>query len=197
FDRTDTKATFFTLGWIARRSPQVVRKIVAAGHELASHGLEHTRADAQSREDFLNDARTSRLLLEDIGGVAVRGYRAASFSITPRNLWAFDGLAEAGYVYSSSTYPIRHDLYGIPNQPRSAFYPLPDRRILEIPVTTCRRFGMNWPSGGGGYFRLLPYSVFKANLNSAIRDTGGPLNFYFHPWEIDPDQPRVQKLPFK
>ncbi len=197
FDRMETKATFFTLGWIARRSPQVVRHIVASGHELASHGLEHVRADAQSRTEFLNDARASRVLLEDIGGAAVRGYRAASFSITARNLWAFEALAEAGYSYSSSTHPIQHDLYGIPGQPRTAFYPLADHRILEIPVTTCRRFGFNWPAGGGGYFRLFPYGLFKANLNKAIRESGGPCNFYFHPWEIDPDQPHVYRLPFK
>lgn len=197
FERTGTSATFFTLGWVARRSPEVVRRIVAAGHELASHGLEHNRADCQTRDAFLEDARSSRLLLEDVGGVPVKGYRAASFSITHRNLWAFDVLDEAGYAYSSSTYPIRHDLYGMPDQPRFAFYPVDDRRILEIPVTTCRRFGSNWPCGGGGYFRLLPYALFRANLRSSIRKDGQPCNFYFHPWEIDPGQPRFSGLSLK
>ena len=197
FDHTETRATFFTLGWIARRSPQLIRSIVAAGHELASHGLEHVRVDSQSRCEFVDDARTSRLSLEDIGGVAVGGYRAASFSITTQNPWAFDALEEAGYRYSSSTYPIRHDLYGSPHQPRFAFFPLAGRSFLEIPITTCRRFGKNWPCGGGGYFRLLPYSVFKNNMEHAIGADGQPCNFYFHPWEIDPDQPRVKGLSFR
>jgi len=197
FSASGTRATFFTLGWVAERFPALVRRIVSAGHELASHGLSHVRADRQSREVFLADSRRARLMLEDIGGAPVKGYRAASFSITGTNLWAFEVLQEAGYCYSSSTNPIRHDLYGIPDQPRSAFRPLPDSQFLEIPVSTARRFGANWPSGGGGYFRLLPYRLFKANLEHALRNDGGPLNFYFHPWEIDPDQPRIPGLGFK
>jgi len=197
FAASGARATFFTLGWVAERFPGLVRRLVAAGHELASHGLQHIRADTQSRREFHEDARRARLLLEDTGGVPVRGYRAASFSITRSNLWAFDALEEAGYRYSSSTYPIRHDLYGIPDQPRTAFHPLSGRRFLEIPVTTARRFGTNWPCGGGGYFRLIPYPLFRANLKHAIKSDCQPLNFYFHPWEIDPDQPRVAGLGIK
>jgi polysaccharide deacetylase family protein (PEP-CTERM system associated) len=197
FDSSKTTATFFTLGWVAERFPQLIRRIVAAGHELGSHGLAHHRADSQSRQAFIEDAKGARLLLEDTAGVSVKGYRAASFSITRTNLWAFEALYEAGYSYSSSTYPIRHDLYGIPDQPRFAFYPLADKPLLEIPVTTSRRFGSNWPSGGGGYFRLLPYRLFKANLDHAIRTDGHPCNFYFHPWEIDPGQPRIKGLGLK
>jgi polysaccharide deacetylase family protein (PEP-CTERM system associated) len=191
FADTGTKATFFTLGWIAERYPQMVKRIVADGHELASHGLAHFRADNQSRPMFLSDARNSKRLLEDIGGVAVQGYRAASFSITRKNLWALNALEEAGYRYSSSTYPIRHDLYGIPEQPRFAFYPFEDSRFMEIPITTMRRFGTNWPTGGGGYFRLLPYALFKQSLKSVRANDRQPCMFYFHPWEIDPEQPRV------
>jgi len=191
FADADTKATFFTLGWVAERYPQMVRRIVDNGHELASHGLAHYRADHQSRPQFLADVTRAKKILEDIGGVAVNGYRATSFSITRRNLWALNALDEAGYKYSSSTHPIKHDLYGIPEQPRFAFYPFPDSSFVEIPVTTARRFGRNWPSGGGGYFRLFPYELFKLNLRTVRAQDRQPCMFYFHPWEIDHDQPRI------
>ena len=191
------QGTFFTLGWVAQRYPQTVRRIVAGGHELASHGLSHHRADRQSRAEFLNDVGQAKTILEDTGGVAVRGYRAASFSITPRNLWAFDALEQAGYQYSSSLYPIRHDLYGMPHAPRFAFYPLAASRFMEIPVTAVNRFGVNWPCGGGGYFRLLPYWLSAHNMRSVRRRDKQPCIFYFHPWEIDPDQPRIQGAPLK
>jgi polysaccharide deacetylase family protein (PEP-CTERM system associated) len=191
FDESGTKATFFTLGWIAERYPQVVRRIVDGGHELASHGLAHYRADQQSRPMFSADVEQAKKLLEDIGGVPVQGYRAASFSILRGNLWALNALEEAGYRYSSSTFPIRHDLYGIPEQPRFAFYPFEDSDFIEIPVTTVRMFGENWPSGGGGYFRLLPYSLFRRNLQAVMKNDKQPCMFYFHPWEIDPEQPRI------
>ena len=189
--------TFFTLGWIAERYPSTVHRIVAGGHELASHGLAHHRADSQSNTEFLSDAMRSRKILEDIAGVPVKGYRAASFSITRRSLWALDALAEAGYRYSSSLYPIRHDLYGIPDAPRFAFYPLAGRDFIEIPVTSVQRFGMNWPCGGGGYFRLLPYWLSVRNMRSVARRDKQPCIFYFHPWEIDPGQPRIQGAPLK
>ncbi len=184
-------ATFFTLGWIANRYPSMVRRIVANGHELASHGVAHVRADHQSRVQFSNDVRSAKQILENIGGAAVLGYRAASFSISRRNLWALNVIDEAGYRYSSSTHPIRHDLYGIPEQPRFAFYPFSNSSFLEIPITTVRLFGRNWPAGGGGYFRLLPYLLFKRNLKIVEMRDQKPCTFYFHPWEIDPGQPRI------
>jgi polysaccharide deacetylase family protein (PEP-CTERM system associated) len=196
FAEFDVRATFFTLGWVAERHPDLVRRIVAAGHELASHGLEHTRVDRQTPEVFRADLRASRAILENAGGVAVRGYRAATFSIGPTNQWAFDVLDEEGYAYSSSTYPVRHDLYGAPDAPRSPYRPR-GGRLLEIPLTTVRRFGRNLPCAGGGYFRLLPYGVSRANMRRVHRDDRAPCIFYLHPWEIDPGQPRVAGLALK
>lgn len=197
FARAGVTATFFTLAWVAKRYPGLVRRIVAGGHELASHGLAHYRADSQSPREFLDDTRQSKAMLEDIGGVPVNGYRAASFSITRGNLWALETLAEAGYLYSSSTYPIRHDLYGIPEAPRFAFYPFPRRAFLEIPLTSVRALGMNFPCAGGGYFRLLPYWLSARNLRNVLRTDQKPCTFYFHPWEVDPDQPRIDGAPLK
>lgn len=190
FDRAAIKATFFTLGWVAERHPAMVRRIVDAGHELASHGWDHTRADAQDPETFLRDTRRTRLTLEDIGGTAVTGYRAATFSIGQRNLWAFGVLEEAGYRYSSSINPIRHDLYGMPDAPRTPFRP-DGAAIWEIPMTTVRLFGRNWPCSGGGYFRLLPTLLYRMGLSHLNRAELMPGIFYFHPWEVDPGQPRV------
>lgn len=191
FERAGVTATFFTLGWIAKRHPVVIRKIVDAGHELASHGTMHYRAAAQSPEDFRQDVVSAKALLEDLSGVEVRGYRAPSFSITRDTLWILDELEQAGYRYSSSTYPIHHDLYGIPEAPRFAFRPFEDRDFLEIPVTSVRLFNTNLPCGGGGYFRLLPYWMSKFGLGRVRRTEGQPCMFYFHPWEIDPGQPRI------
>ena len=185
------KGTFFTLGWIAKRYPAMVRRIIANGHELASHGVAHIRADRQSRAQFTKDVSSAKRMLEDIGGTPVLGYRATSFSITRNNLWAFSALEEAGYSYSSSTNPIKHDLYGMPEQPRFAFYPFSDSRFVEIPVTTMRLLGRNWPAGGGGYFRLTPYALFKQNLKIVQSRDQKPCTFYFHPWEIDPEQPKI------
>lgn len=190
-------ATFFTLGWVAERHKRLVRRIVEAGHELASHGSRHERADAQTPESFRNDVRRSKALLEDIGGAPVLGYRAPTFSIGPANLWAFDILAEEGYAYSSSVYPIRHDYYGMPNAPRFAFYPKGEGGIEEYPVTTVRIGERNLPCGGGGFFRLLPYELSRMAMRRVNRDDGKPCIFYFHPWEVDPDQPRVPDLPVK
>lgn len=183
-----THATFFTLGWIAERYPQVVRRIVDNGHELASHGYGHLRASDQSEEAFYADVHLAKVLLEDLSGQAVRGYRAPSFSIGERNLWAFECLERAGYRYSSSIYPIRHDHYGMPDAPRFAHAV---GGLTEIPVTTVRSFRRNWPASGGGYFRLLPYEVSRWLLRRVNREDGQPAIFYFHPWEIDPEQPRI------
>ncbi len=190
FDRAGVKATFFTLGWIAERHPGMIRRIVAAGHELASHGWDHTRADAQDHATFLADVSRTRETLEQIGGTSVVGYRAATFSIGHRNMWAFEGLLRAGYRYSSSINPIKHDLYGMPDAPRTPFNPqgLP---IWEIPMTTVRALGRNWPCSGGGYFRLLPTVIYRKGLSYVNYVEQAPGIFYFHPWEIDPDQPRV------
>jgi polysaccharide deacetylase family protein (PEP-CTERM system associated) len=191
FAAAGVKATFFTLGWIAERYPQLVRAIVAAGHELASHGYAHVRATEQSPAEFREDVVRTRRLLEDIGGVAVLGYRATSYSIVQRNLWALDVLDEAGYRYSSSIYPIHHDLYGIPDAPRFAFRAVPDG-LIEIPVTTCAIAGLRVPCGGGGYFRLLPYVLSRWAIRRVNRRDCQPAVFYFHPWEIDPRQPRIE-----
>jgi polysaccharide deacetylase family protein (PEP-CTERM system associated) len=190
FDMAGAKATFFTLGWVAERHPSLVRRIVDDGHELASHGWDHTRADAQDPETFRADVRRTRLLLEDIGGVRVAGYRAATFSIGARNLWAFPVLRQEGYLYSSSINPIRHDLYGMPGAPRVPFRPAPEA-VIEIPMTTVRLLGRNWPCSGGGYFRLLPKRLYRAGLDRVNRREGQPGIFYFHPWEVDPGQPRI------
>lgn len=191
FGQAGVHGTFFMLGWAAERFPSLVKRIVAGGHELASHGMSHYRADTQSRPEFVADVSRARAILEDAGGVCVKGYRAASFSITRRNLWFFDALDEAGYRYSSSVYPIRHDLYGIPEAPRFAFHPIADRDFVEIPVTAVRRMGANWPCGGGGYFRLMPYWLSTLNMRTVMRREKQPCVFYFHPWEIDADQPRI------
>lgn len=188
-DKHQTKATFFTLGWIAERYPQLVRQIVAQGHELASHGYGHERASDQTQESFFTDIDLAKILLEDLSGVEVRGYRAPSFSIGKNNLWAFDCLQKAGYRYSSSIYPIRHDHYGMPDSPRFA-YEVRDG-LLEIPVTTVRLFNRNLPSSGGGYFRLLPYAISRWMLGQVNTNDKEAAIFYFHPWEIDADQPRV------
>jgi polysaccharide deacetylase family protein (PEP-CTERM system associated) len=187
-------ATFFTLSWIAERCPRLVRGIVRAGHELASHGMAHFRADEQDPATFRADVRRSKAILEQIGGVPVRGYRAASFSIGRRNMWAFDVLNEEGYAYSSSVYPIQHDTYGMPEAPRFAFRPRGASGILECPVSTIALFGRNLPCGGGGYFRLLPYAVSSWQIRRVNRREGQPCIFYFHPWEIDPKQPRQPGL---
>jgi polysaccharide deacetylase family protein (PEP-CTERM system associated) len=196
FARAHMNATFFTLGWIAERHPAMVRRIVASGHELASHGWDHTRADSQDPEAFRQDVQRTRALLEDIGGVAVTGYRAATFSIGAGNLWAFGVLRDAGYRYSSSVNPIAHDLYGMPNAPREPFQPDGDG-FWEIPMTTVRALGRNWPCSGGGYFRLLPSTLYRAGLARVNRTEGRPGIFYFHPWEIDPQQPRITEVGWK
>ena len=197
YERHCVKATFFTLGWIAERYPSMVKRIVAAGHELASHGYGHLRASDQTRAQFDNDIRSSKALLEDIGGQEVIGYRAPSFSIGHANLWALEALQEAGYRYSSSIYPIAHDHYGMPDAPRFAFYPHGPDGLLEVPVTTVNMLGRNLPAGGGGYFRLLPYALSRWMMQKVNREDRQPALFYFHPWELDPGQPRPEGLDAK
>jgi len=189
FDGHDVMATFFMLGWVAERYPGLVRRIVDAGHELASHGYSHVRVTRQQPQAFAEDVSRTRKLLEDTAGCSVQGYRAASYSIVKETLWAHDLLQEAGYRYSSSVYPIHHDLYGIPDAPRFA-YRHRDGGLLEIPVTTVSLFSHNLPCGGGGYFRLLPYRVSRWAMQRVNRADRMPCVFYFHPWEIDPAQPR-------
>ncbi len=193
FDRHGAKATFFTLGWIAQRYPGMVRRIVDEGHELASHGWAHHRVTGQTPEQFRADVTRTKALLEDLSGRPVLGYRAASYSIGSGNLWALDVLAETGHSYSSSIYPIRHDLYGMPDAPRFAFRP-GSLELLEFPVTTVRLAGRNLPCGGGGWFRLVPYAGTRWAMRRVNQADGQPVIFYFHPWEIDPQQPRREGL---
>lgn len=196
FEARGVKATFFTLGWIAERHKAMVRRIVALGHELASHGVSHIRADRQSRDEFRADIRRSKALLEDIGQAPVRGYRAATFSIGVANLWALDELAAVGFAYSSSIYPIAHDLYGMPDAPRGPFRANPCA-VLELPLSTVRLGRRNFPASGGGYFRLLPYAVSRAAFRRVNDVERRPAIFYMHPWEIDAAQPRVAGLSAK
>ena len=190
-----TQATFFTLGWIAQRHPLLVRRIVDNGHELASHGYGHQRASDLDEAAFFADIDSSRKLLEDVAGQRVSGYRAPSFSIGAKNLWAFDCLLKAGYNYSSSIYPIRHDHYGMPEAPRFA-HEVRDG-LWEIPVTTACFFDRNWPASGGGYFRLMPYAMSRWLLQRVNHLDKQPAIFYFHPWEIDVDQPRIPGIDAK
>lgn len=196
FARQRIHATFFVLGWVAERFPALIRAIGAAGHELASHGYGHERLVNLSRDEFRQGIVRTKHLLEDIGGSPVLGYRAPSYSIGPTTLWAHEVLRQCGHRYSSSIVPIRHDLYGMPAAPRFAFY-TDSPGLLEVPVTTVRIGGRNWPCGGGGYFRLLPYALFKRGfkrVNERERRSGV---FYFHPWEVDPRQPRVSGVTAK
>jgi polysaccharide deacetylase family protein (PEP-CTERM system associated) len=186
----NVRATFFTLGWIADRSPAMIRRILDGGHELASHGYDHHRATEQGYGAFLADIRLAKAVLEDVSGSEIKGYRAPSFSIGRKNTWAFDCIADAGYRYSSSVYPIRHDHYGMPDAPRFAHEARTG--LLEIPVATVRLLRSNWPAGGGGYFRLLPYCMSKWSIRRVNAVDRQPAMFYFHPWELDPDQPRIE-----
>lgn len=197
FDQHRVKATFFTLGWVAERYPQLIRRIVDDGHELASHGYQHTRVTEQTPEQFRQDLRISKQILEDLGGQPIVGYRAASYSIGAQNLWALQILEEEGFHYSSSIYPVKHDLYGMPDAPRFAFRPGNAPRLLEIPITTLNVLGRNMPCGGGGFFRLYPYQFSKWAYRYINANEKQPGIFYFHPWEIDPEQPRQQNLSFK
>ncbi|MCA1661724.1 MAG: DUF3473 domain-containing protein [Novosphingobium sp.] len=193
----EVKATFFSLGWIAARYPRTMRKIAAHGHEVASHGWDHARVFKLDPASFAEDLRRTRGTLEDITGQAVTGYRAPSFSIDARNRWAHEVLAEHGYCYSSSVAPVAHDHYGWPDAPRFAFRPVAGSPLVELPVTTAEFAGRRFAAGGGGFFRVLPYAVSRWAIRQVNRREGRPAVFYFHPWEIDPEQPRVLRAPLR
>ena len=195
FAKKEVKSTFFVLGWVAERYPDLIKEIHSQGHEVASHGYAHKRVTLLSRDEFLQDVKRSKNHLEDLLGEQIIGYRAPSFSIGYSNEWAFEVLAELGFKYSSSTYPVKHDLYGTPDWPRFA-YNRPEN-IIEIPIPTLRLMGKQIPIGGGGYFRLYPYKLTQKLVFKYLRQEKQPYSFYFHPWEIDADQPRLKNAPLK
>lgn len=195
FAKKEVKSTFFVLGWVAERYPDLIKEIHSQGHEVASHGYAHKRVILLSRDEFLQDVKRSKNHLEDLLGEQIIGYRAPSFSIGYSNEWAFEVLAELGFKYSSSTYPVKHDLYGTPDWPRFA-YNRPEN-IIEIPIPTLRLMGKQIPIGGGGYFRLYPYKLTQKLVSKYLRQEKQPYSFYFHPWEIDADQPRLKNAPLK
>lgn len=190
FGRRGVRATFFVLGWVAERAPNLIRELHRAGHEIACHGLTHELVYKQTPELFRNETQRSKSLLEDLTGARVRGYRAATYSITAQSLWALDILEDLGFDYDSSVFPVRHDLYGIPGASRRPFH-VASGKLLEIPLTTIKFLGQHLPCAGGGYFRLLPYGAFRWAVRRANRE-GLPAVFYMHPWEIDPGQPRIK-----
>ena len=192
FKRMNIHATFFVLGWVAERYPSIISQIVEEGHEIASHGYGHELVSDLTPEQFRVDLVRAKKIIEGIAGTEVKGYRAPTFSIGPKNSWAFQVLQDTGHIYSSSVYPVRHDLYGDPNAPRFAHRPA-GGSLLEIPMTTLRLGGRNLPISGGGYFRLLPYFIYRASLKRFSMTENKPGVFYFHPWEIDADQPRVSE----
>jgi polysaccharide deacetylase family protein (PEP-CTERM system associated) len=194
FAAAGVTATFFTLGWVAERHPALIRRIVAGGHELASHGHGHEQVHRIGQAAFRADIRRAKAALEQAGGVAVQGYRAPTFSIGPATPWAHAVLAEEGHRYSSSVFPVKHDNYGTPDAPRGPHRPHADG-VVELPMTTVRAAGRNLPCAGGGWFRLVPYGLFRTGLSRVNRHEGKPGIFYFHPWEVDPEQPRVAGAP--
>jgi polysaccharide deacetylase family protein (PEP-CTERM system associated) len=198
FDQHDTRATFFILGWVAERQPELVREIAAAGHEVACHGWSHQLVYGQQRETFRRETLHSKALLEDILGAPVAGYRAASYSITKDSLWALDVLAEAGFEYDSSIFPVRHDRYGIPDGERwpHVMKTPAGAELVEFPLSTAYWAGVRLPVAGGGYFRIYPYALTRAGLSS-INRAGQPFIFYLHPWEVDPGQPRMNDASWK
>ncbi|MCL7945700.1 XrtA system polysaccharide deacetylase [Marinobacter sp. ATCH36] len=191
-DRHRTRATFFTLGWVAEKSPQLVRDIQNAGHEVASHGYSHQLIYNQTPEVFREETRRSKQILEDITGEPITGYRAASYSITNQSRWALDILAEEGFVWDSSIFPVHHDRYGMPGTPRWPHRLTTDKdyELAEFPLSTLKLPGYTLPIAGGGYFRLFPYWFSRWGLGSINRQ-GQPFVFYLHPWEVDPGQPRL------
>jgi polysaccharide deacetylase family protein (PEP-CTERM system associated) len=192
--RRGVQGTFFVLGWVAERSPALVQRIAAAGHEIACHGYSHELVYRQTQTVFREETTRSKKFLEDLLGTAVAGYRAASFSITQQSLWALDVLIDLGFQYDSSVFPIRHDRYGIPGAaPEPGVLLAPSKRgLVEFPMSAASFMGVQVPVSGGGYFRILPYWVTRTGLRQ-INDTHQrPFTFYLHPWEVDPGQPRVQ-----
>ncbi|MEZ5291476.1 MAG: DUF3473 domain-containing protein [Vicinamibacterales bacterium] len=193
FREAGVSATFFVLAWVAERVPGLVRRIAAEGHEVASHGYGHRLIYDQTPDAFRDDVRRAKGLLEDASGQRVDGYRAPSFSVTARSLWALDVLIDEGYTYDSSIFPVHHDRYGIPDAERHAgVVSRPGGTIVEVPASTVRLAGVNWPIGGGGYFRLLPYGWTRWGMRRVNDLERAPAVFYLHPWEIDPDQPRLE-----
>ena len=195
FAQHQVKSTFFVLGWVAERLPTLIQDIVNQGHELASHGYDHRRVTEMNKATFIEDVKKSKQILEDISGAKVIGYRAPSFSINDSNKWAYQVLADLGFLYSSSTYPIAHDLYGVPHWPRFKYQK--EEGIVEIPIPTLKKAQHNLGIGGGGYFRLYPYWLSKKRIDRFHQQENQPYSFYFHPWEIDPQQPRVDGAPIK
>lgn len=197
FASAGVQATFFTLGWVAARHPSLIRRIHEAGHEVASHGWDHVRVFTMDARAFAHDLEISRKAIEDAAGAAITGYRAPSFSIDPRTPWAFEVLADQGFAYSSSVAPIAHDHYGWRAAPRFAFRPLAHSPLVEVPVTTVQLGQRRLAAGGGGFFRVLPYAFSRWAIDRVNRVDGRPAIFYFHPWEIDPAQPRVAGAPLR
>ncbi|MDV3503492.1 XrtA system polysaccharide deacetylase [Marinobacter sp. M-5] len=197
FDEHQTKATFFTLGWVAARSPALIRRIRDAGHEIASHGYSHQLIYTQTPEVFREETRKSKTVLEDITGNAVTGYRAASYSITSKSRWALDILCEEGFTWDSSIFPVHHDRYGMPGTPHEPYLlQTPNGGTLtEFPLSTCPIGQYRLPIAGGGYFRLFPYGISRWGLGK-INKAGQPFIFYLHPWEIDTEQPRLKVKAF-
>lgn len=197
FDAHNIKATFFTLGWVAERNPDLIREIVARGHELASHGYDHTKVNEQLSEEFYNDVYKTKDILESIAGVKIKGFRAAGFSLDQTTPWAHELLCKAGYDYSSSTHPIRHDHYGDDNGVQTPYHPVPGADFVEAPVATLNVFGRRISCAGGGWFRAFPVIISDKLLTKAGRSLDGPVIFYFHPWEIDKGQPRFNNATLK
>ena len=197
FDAHDAKATFFTLGWVAERDRELINEIVRRGHELASHGYDHTKVNLQTKDEFAADAGRTKKLLEDISGAPVTGYRAAGFSIDQSTPWAHEVLADLGYRYSSSSHPIAHDHYGDANAHRAPFHPVAGADFLEAPVATVDLWGRRISCAGGGWFRASPYAISRRLIKKAQATLTGPVIFYFHPWEIDVDQPRIKRASLK
>ena len=197
FDEAGVKATFFTLGWVAARHPALIRRIAEAGHELASHGWDHKRVFTLSEAEFREDLLRARAEIEQAAGQKVSGYRAPSFSVDRRTPWAHAVLAEQGYAYSSSVAPIRHDHYGWPDSPRFAWRPVAGSDLIELPVTTFEFAGRRFAAGGGGFFRLLPYALSNWAISRVNGAEARPAIFYFHPWDMDVDQPRVADAPLR
>jgi len=191
FSEHGIKATFFTLGWVAERFPGLVERMVQDGHEVASHGYAHAKATTQTPQQFQKDISHAKALLEDLAGREVIGYRAPSYSIGKDNLWAHEEIENAGYRYSSSVYPIKHDHYGFPDAPRFIFKCR--EKLQEIPISTLNIFGKNIPIGGGGYFRFFPYGFSRWAIKQFNTKENQSAIFYFHPWEIDPEQPRQEQ----
>ena len=195
FAKHNIKATFFTLGWVAERFPGLVQDIVAQGHELASHGYAHKRATLQTRSEFREDISKAKQILEEISSTKIKGYRAPSYSINHSNMWVHDELYDTGHIYSSSVYPVKHDLYGIPDAPRFKY--ILDNGLVEIPISTIKILNKNLPAGGGGFFRFYPYMLSKWIIKNINKNDQQPTIFYFHPWELDPEQPRQENARLK